>query len=154
MSQIEVENGSNINDVEQKRNTPTQFMNGLNDVKKLKIPSGNKNYQRLSNISMGDLLSHIQQKLSIQNKCILELITNEPHPCIKNNNEIHKAVMFYAKQFINKEICDEYPRCINESDDDYTDRLCHMIMLKHHPYKLQMIHCEYCIQKWMNDSKW
>ena len=140
--------------------TPTKV---FSDIRKLKIPSGKYNRHRLGNINMYDLLIHMQETLSLSNKCILELITNEEHKCVGvgTNADVSRRIRQFAEQFITDELKEKYPQhfkkdghSYDESDDDYICRLCHIIMQHDHPRKYQIIKCEECLQKWMNSSIW
>lgn len=142
------------------------------EVSKLKIPNGDKNYKRLTNMCNYDLLTHIQETLSMSNRCILELITNEDHQCINNNDTILNRIHQFAESNMNDEFILTHPRSKvryksdededgkpifstrDETDEEWHDRLCHLYMHAHHPHKLQMIKCEECIQHWLNSSKW
>lgn len=131
------------------------------EIQKLKVPGDDKNFKRLGNISMGDLLKHIQEPLSLKNMCIIELITNNFCKCMNNSPEIDIRVKKFAEQFITFELKKEFPQhfkkdgCeFDETDDSYISRLCHIIMHRNYPHKYQMIKCEECIAKWMNSSKW
>lgn len=139
------------------------------EIEKMKVPNGIHNRDRLLNTNTYDLLVHIQQSLSLNNRCILNLITNAEHKCLNTNETIQRRIHQYAEQFI-----DESFRILNprsriqfkiegtddqydyrpETDEEWFDRLCHLIMHKDHPAKLQMIKCEECIQEWLNTSKW
>ena len=100
---------------------------------------------------------------------ILEMITNEDHRCINMNETIQQRIRLFASQYIDDAFRMKYPRLkirvktgdgpfdfklVDETDDAWFDRLCHMYMHKNHPAKLQMIKCEECLQHWMNDDKW
>lgn len=139
------------------------------DVDKIKMPSGKRNSDRINNINDYDLLMHIQQTLSLTGRCILEMITNEDHRCINMNETIQRRIRLFASQYIDDAFRMEHPRLkirvktgdgpfdfklVDETDDAWFDRLCHMYMHKNHPAKLQMIKCEECLQHWMNDDKW
>lgn len=140
--------------------TPTKV---FSDITKLKIPSGKYNRHRLGNINMYDLLMHMQETLSLSNKCIIELITNEEHKCVGvgTNENVSRRIRQFAEQFITDELKKTYPQHFkkngynyDESDDDYICRLCHIIMQHEHPRKYQIIKCEECLQAWMNSSIW
>lgn len=124
------------------------------DVDKLKIPGGRINSHRLASINDYDLLCHIQQTLSLTGKCIIEMITNEDKQCIKHSDIIAKKIRLFAERFITNELKEKYPKHKDESDESYDERLCHLIIHRDHPNKLQMIKCEECIQQWMNSDKW
>ena len=137
------------------------------DVSKLKVPSGRTNGHRLLNINTYDLLAHIQETLSMSNRCIIELITNEDHRCLNMNKDIQRRIHRFAGQFIDDEFRKQHPRSKvkfkisadkydtrDETDEEWFDRLCHIFMHKEHPQKLQMIKCEECLQKWLNSSEW
>lgn len=139
------------------------------DVNKLKIPVGKLNRHRLCNLNMYDMLTHIQQTLSLNGRCILEMLTNEDHKCINMNDTIHQRIHYFCDKFITDEFKQEFPRIKvrfkvegtddeydyrDETDEEWYDRLCHLYMHKHHPSKLQMIKCEECIQCWLNSDKW
>lgn len=138
------------------------------DVDKMKQPPGPINSRRLLNTNMYDLLVHIQQSLSMNNRCILELITNESHSCLKMNDTIQRRIRQFALSYIDDDFRKSYPRSTfrykvpgretyatrEETDEEWDDRLCHMYMHINHPYKLQMIQCEECLQHWMNSDKW
>ena len=67
--------------------TYTMLINHLNKITEIpnqtfRIPHGNKNYVRLGNINLGDLLHHIQKGLNTKNLCCLQLITGELHGCL------------------------------------------------------------------------
>lgn len=69
-----------------------EFLKHMDDIvpvpmEKMKLPHGEKNYIRLSNINPCDLLTHIQKGLNMKNLCILQLITGELHECLKFNPE-------------------------------------------------------------------
>lgn len=132
------------------------------DITKLKIPSGRHNRDRLENINMYDLLMHMQEILLLSNKCILELITNESHPCVGVSDEdVRRRIRQFAEQFITDDLKKTYPQHFkkdghdyDESDEDYICRLCHIIMYYEYPRKYRIIKCEECLQKWMNSSIW
>lgn len=139
------------------------------DIDKLKIPTGKRNRDRINNINDYDLFAHIQQTLSLTGRCILEMITNEDHRCINMNETIQRRIRQFASQYIDDAFRMEHPRSkvrvktgegpfdfklVDETDEAWFDRLCHMYMHKNHPAKLQMIKCEECLQHWMNDDKW
>ena len=72
--------------------------------------------------------------------------------------ERHSARRFQSKE-ITEELKSRYPKIkdengVEESDESYICRLCHIIMHHNHPRMLQMIKCEECIQAWMNSDKW
>ena len=137
------------------------------EVPKMKQPPGCFNRERLLNTSMYDLLAHIQETLSLNNRCILELITNEQHPCIKTNDIILNRTRQFADTHMDKEFIentpkikmrvrigeDEYDERL-ETDEEWHDRMCHMYMHQYHPTKLQIIKCEECLQAWLNSDKW
>ena len=137
------------------------------DVKKLKEPHGRDNREKILNTNIYDLLSHIQETLSLSNRCILEIITNEYHTCLKTNDTILRRIHQFADKHMNDDFKnfnpkikmrikvgeDEYTERL-ETDDEWNDRLCHIYMHQFHQAKLQMIKCEECIQHWMNDDKW
>lgn len=65
----------------------TKIINDLNKItdipdQSFRIPHGEKNYQRLTNTYLGDLLHHIQKGLNKKDICCLQLITGELHKCI------------------------------------------------------------------------
>jgi hypothetical protein len=137
------------------------------DVDKLKVPSGRLNSHRLNNINMYELLTHIQQTLSLNNRCIIEMITNEDHRCINTNETIQRRIHLFAEKFINDDFKQANPKqkvrfkvdednfdYRDETDEEWLDRLCHIYMHRYHPSKLQMIKCEECLQCWMNSDKW
>jgi hypothetical protein len=129
------------------------------DIEKLKEPHGRHNYEKIGNISKGDMLIHIQQTLSIKNQCIIDIITGHPMRCLNHNETIDRTVKSFASKFITNELREIYPRQEYndgrvESDDDWECRLCHLIMQHNHPKKLQMIKCSECIRVWMNSEKW
>lgn len=67
--------------------TYTMLINHLNKITEIpnqtfRIPHGNKNYVRLGNTNLGDLLHHIQKGLNTKNLCCLQLITGELHECL------------------------------------------------------------------------
>ena len=67
--------------------TYTMLINHLNKITEIpnqtfRIPHGNKNYVRLGNTNLGDLLHHIQKGLNTKNLCCLQLITGELHGCL------------------------------------------------------------------------
>lgn len=132
------------------------------DIRKLKVPGGRTNGHKLNNINMYDLIMHIQETLSLSNKCIIELITNERHSCVGVGNEdVRRRIRQFAEQFITDDLKNTYPQFFkknghdyDESDDDYICRLCHIIMQYEYPHKYQIIKCEECLQKWMNSSIW
>lgn len=137
------------------------------DVKKLKEPHGRDNREKILNTNIYDLLSHIQETLSLSNRCILEIITNEYHTCLKTNDTILRRIHQFADKHMNDDFRNFNPKIKMrikvgedeyterwETDDEWNDRLCHMYMHQFHPVKLQMIKCEECIQHWMNDDKW
>lgn len=133
------------------------------DIRKLKVPMGRTNGHKLNNMNMYDLIMHMQETLSLSNKCVIELITNESHPCVStgSNEDVRRRIRQFAEQFITDELKKTYPQhfkkdghTYDESDDDYICRLCHIIMQHDHPRKYQIIKCEECLQKWMNSSIW
>lgn len=131
----------------------------LLELKKLKQPNGDKNYRRLGNVNKYDLLVHIQQSLNIKNLCIIEIITGHPTKCLNHNETIDRLVKNFASKDITQDLLELYPKLkddkgVEESDDSYHCRLCHIIMHHNHPRKLQMIKCEECIQKWLHSDKW
>ena len=137
------------------------------DVEKLKIPTGKCNRHRLNNVSDYDLLTHIQKTLSLTNRCIIEMITNEDHKCINTNPTIQNRIRQFAADHITEEFKKLHPRASytvkmsedvydirDETDEEWFDRLCHMYMHQFYPNMLQQIKCEECIQKWLNSDKW
>lgn len=124
------------------------------DVEKLKVPGGRLNCHRLNGVNDYDLLCHIQQTLSLTGRCILEMITNENRECIKHNDTIAQRIHFFASKFITDELKEKYPKHEDESNESYDERLCHLIMHRDHPKKLQMFKCEECIQRWLNSDIW
>lgn len=139
------------------------------DVEKLKVPTGKNNRHRINNISDYDLLCHIQSTLSLTGRCIIEMITNEDHLCIKTNDTIQRRIHQFAEKFITEEFKRDHPKTDvrfkvegtedrfdyrPETDEEWIDRLCHLIMHRNHPNKLQMIKCEECLQCWLNSDKW
>lgn len=137
------------------------------EVRKIKIPCGRTNSYRLLNINMYDLLSHMQETLSLTNRCVIELITNEDHRCLNMNDTIQRHINIFANEHMPDSFREANPRgeirikkendeytTRPETDEEYNDRLCHLYMHQFHPARLQMIKCEECLQKWMNDDKW
>ena len=137
------------------------------DVEKLKVPPGTNNRHRLNNINDYDLLSHIQKTLSLTNRCILEMITNEDHKCINTNQTMQNRIRQFAEERITEEFKTLHPKSTvsvkidedlydhrDETDEEWIDRLCHMYMHQYHPNMLQQIKCEECIQKWLNSNEW
>ena len=137
------------------------------EIQKLKTPIGKTNSHRLLNTNMYDLLSHIQKTLSLTNKCIIKLITNEDHRCINTNKTIQCRINTFANEHMSDSFKEANPRgeirikkendeytTRPETDEEYNDRLCHLYMHQYHPTRLQMIKCEECLQKWLNDDKW
>jgi hypothetical protein len=137
------------------------------EVKKLEVPNGKLNRHRLNNMCMYDLLSHIQETLSLSNRCIIELITNEDHKCLNMNDTIQHRINIFAEGLMTNDFRYKHPK-INvrikvgedkyderlETDEEWNDRLCHMFMHQYHPTRYQMIKCEECIQRWLSDEKW
>ena len=138
------------------------------EIQKIKVPYGKTNGSRLGNVNMYDLLSHIQETLSLTNRCIIELITNEDHRCLNMNDTIRRRINKFADDHITDSFRETYPRrniritkmgddgpeTRPETDEEWHDRLCHLYMHRYHPARLQMIKCEECLQKWLNDDKW
>lgn len=137
------------------------------DVEKLKHIVGTTNGHRINNINDYDLLTHIQQTLSLNGRCILEMITNEDHKCINNNETITRRIRQFAEKYMPDDFKETHPRAQvsyrisetefgyrDETDKEWHDRLCHIYIHQFHPSKLQMIKCEECIQKWMNSDIW
>lgn len=129
------------------------------EAEKLKEPHGAHNYQRIGNVSMGDLLVHIQQPLTAKNMCIIDMITGHPMKCIHHNETIDRVVKNIVSKDITPELKKMYPKVkfengTEESEDDYICRLCHIIMHHNQPRKLQMIKCTECIHQWLISSKW
>lgn len=137
------------------------------EIQKIKVPSGRTNSYRLLNMNMYDLLSHIQETLSLTNRCVIELITNEDHRCLNMNDTIQHRINIFANEHMPDSFREVNPRgeirikkendeytTRPETDEEYNDRLCHLYMHQFHPARLQMIKCEECLQKWMNDDKW
>ena len=138
-------------------------------VKPMKIPPGLYNRHRILNTSTYDLFVHIQESLATNNRCIIDLITNNSHKCPNTTDTIQRRIHQYAEQFIDDAFIDSNPRnkvqCKVdgtdnqftyrwETDEEWHDRLCHLMMHRNHPQKLQMIKCEECLQEWLNSSKW
>ena len=138
-------------------------------VEKMKIPPGRFNRHRMLNISTYDLLVHLQESLSLNNRCIINLITNEEHKCPNTTDTIQRRIHQYAEQFIDDSFIELHPRTKVqyrvegkenefdyrwETDEEWHDRLCHLMMHRHHPHKLQMIKCEECLQAWLNSPIW
>lgn len=143
--------------------------NTYHEIEKMKIPNGKLNRHRILNTNTYDLLTHIQQSLSLNNRCILELITNETHRCPIMNDTIKRRIQQFANNYIDDEFRKNYPRQRKfikdekreghyivrpETDEEWFERLCHIMMHQNHPFKLQMIKCEECIQSWLNSSTW
>lgn len=137
------------------------------DVEKLKEPHGRDNRDRLINTNMYDLLAHMQETLSLSNRCILELITNEDHACLKTNNTILRRIRQFADKHMDEAFIKSTPKIKLhikvdedkyderwETDDEWHERMCHVYMHRYHPAKLQMIKCEECLQCWLNSDKW
>jgi hypothetical protein len=137
------------------------------DVEKLKHIVGTTNGHRINNINDYDLLIHIQQTLSLNGRCILEMITNEDHKCINNNETITRRIRQFAEKYMPDDFKETHPKTQvsyrisesefgyrDETDKEWHDRLCHIYIHQFHPSKLQMIKCEECIQKWMNSDIW
>jgi hypothetical protein len=102
---------------------------------------------------------NIQMKMSMQNKCILEYITDAEHVCPNwGDDEVKRKIINFASKYVNDDLREEYPRIIKEDytedDEDWFARLCHIVMQHKFPKRLQMIKCEQCLQRWMNSSKW
>lgn len=131
----------------------------LLEISKLKEPHGDKNYRRLGNVSKYDMLIHIQQTLNVKNLCIIDIITGHNMKCPNHSKTIDMRVEAFASKEITEELKSRYPKMkddngVEESDESYMCRLCHIIMHHNHPRMLQMIKCEECIQAWMNSDKW
>lgn len=137
------------------------------DIEKLKVPGGRTNGHRINNINDYDLLTHIQETLSLTGRCIIEMITNEDHVCLKMNDTILRRIHQFADKNMDESFILSNPKIKMhvkidedkyeerwETDDEWHDRLCHMYMHQYHPAKLQMIKCEECMQKWLNSDKW
>lgn len=175
MAKFEMEDGTVISsghymdklDSNNSSHTYKSIFSSKLDIEKLKIPSGKDNRHRLGNLCTYDLLIHIQETLSLNNRCIIYLITNEEHKCPVTNDIIRRKIHQFAEKFITNELRETYPRqkirykikddefdYRFETDEEWMDRLCHLIMHKDHPYKLHMIQCEECLQTWLNSSKW
>ena len=137
------------------------------DVPKMKEPHGRYNRDRLLNTNMYDLLAHMQETLSLSNRCVLELITNENHTCLKTNDTILRRIHQFADKHMDEAFIKSTPKIKLhikvdedkyderwETDEEWHDRMCHVYMHRYHPAKLQMIKCEECLQCWMNSDKW
>lgn len=64
-----------------------ELANSINKIETIpdqsfRIPHGDKNFRRLTNTFLGDLLHHIQKGLNTKNLCCLQLITGEKHKCL------------------------------------------------------------------------
>lgn len=186
MAKVELDDGSIISsshymdmlDKEMRHTSELMHMQGLMEyersvnnrsVEKLKVPPGRFNRHRVLNISMYDLFVHIQESLSLNNRCIINFITNNEHRCPNTTDTIQRRIHQYAEQFIDNAFIELHPRTKIqyriegeentfdyrwETDEEWNDRLCHLMMHQHHPRKLQMIKCEECLQEWLNSSKW
>lgn len=133
---------------------PKKVSSKLEDIDKLHIPHGDKNYKRINNVNDSDMLIHIQQYLAPSNRCILDMITSGEHTCQKTNDNIRRVLHQYALSQIDDDLKDDYPRYFDENEDDYIDRLCHIIMHTKHPQKLRMLYCSECIRNWLNSQEW
>lgn len=134
---------------------PNKAVITIKDTDKLHIPHGDKNYIRINNINDADMLVHIQQHLVHSNRCIIDILTSSSsNECQKINDNIRKKVHEYSISKIDDDWKNMYPQYIDESDEDYLDRLCHIIMHHECPQKLKMIYCNECICNWLNSSKW
>jgi hypothetical protein len=143
-------------DITDSRDIGKPKKNGINNVvtEALHIPHGDINRKRINNICDADLLIHLQQYLIPTGRCIIDMITSSHHECIKTTDDIRRSVRQYASSRITKELYNEYPQYCDESADDYIDRLCHIIMHKHNPWKSEMMYCGECIRKWLNSHEW
>jgi hypothetical protein len=126
----------------------------LNDIEKLHTPAGDRNSNRVLNISPYDLLTHIQQTMSQRNVCIIELLTSKHMRCIPMNDTILRNIRRYAESSITDDFKKEYPRLDGENEECYINRLCHIMMHTQHPQKLHRIQCNECIQQWLNSREW
>lgn len=131
----------------------------LLEIEKLKEPHGDKNYRRLGNVCKYDLLVHIQQSLNAKNLCIIDIITGHSMKCPNHNESIDRNVKAYASKEISDDLKKLYPKIVDdngieEDDESYYCRLCHLVMHHNHPKMLQMIKCQECIRIWMNSDKW
>ena len=139
------------------------------EITKMKVPNGIDNRHRIVNTNTYDLLVHIQQSLSLNNRCIINLITNEEHKCLNTNDTIQRRIHQFAESYIDEQFALLNPRskvkykvegtdnCYDErdeTDEEWLDRLCHLMMIHNHPRKLQMIKCEECIYNWLKSSIW
>lgn len=139
------------------------------EIEKIKIPHGKRNSDRLLNSNIYDILSHMQETLSLTNRCVIELITNEDHRCINMNEAIQRHINIFADKCMPESFRDENPRMKIrykvpdtedqfeyrwETDEEWYDRLCHIFMHRMYPQKLQTIKCDECLQQWLNSDKW
>lgn len=123
-------------------------------VPKMKIPHGKNNSQRLLNTCPYDLLCHIQESLTVFNRCIISMITNEPRRCLPINDNLRNRINAFAAAFITDDLKKEFPQHPDETDDGYYNKLCHIAMHRYQPSKLQSIRCEECISNWLHSSEW
>ena len=139
--------------------TPPRYTFEDIGIPNMKIPSGKTNYDRILNTNEYDLLDHIQKKMSLQNKCILEYITDYEHRCPNWGDDVVKEkIIRFASQYVDDALKERYPRIerdgYTEDDEEWFSRLCHIVMQHRFPKHLQMIKCEQCLQKWMNSCEW
>lgn len=131
------------------------FINpSINNVGGIKIPIGDRNYRRITNVCLSDLLKHIQYHMIPNNRCILKIITGEDHECIKTNDDILRRIDVFADEHVTDEIISSYPKHDDETDEDYKSRLHHIIMHQYFSHHLNEIRCDECIQRWLNSEKW
>ena len=166
MMQLLLDTGG-LSDINDPLPSFTNKIKNHTNVRKMNVPSGRMNCFKLDNINMYDLLTHIQETLSLSNRCIIEMITNEDHQCIKTTDELRKRIQCFAKEYITDEFRELHPRSKvryktddgefdyrTETDAEWFDRLCHLFMHEKYPDKLRTYKCDECIRRWMISDKW
>lgn len=123
------------------------------DVPKMSIPHGKCNRHRLLNTNTYDMLVHLQETLSLNKRCILELITNEDHKCIGMNETITKKIRVFSEEHMDDSFM-ELTHLAGWDKNDTTDDIYKLFMHLKYPNKLKMFCCEECIQQWLNSEKW
>lgn len=125
------------------------------DIKELKKPHGKDNRHRLMNVNDYDLLSVIQQRLLLQNKCILDYITGGMHMCpFWGYDNIRHDIVEFAEKYVTETYRKRYPKDDDESEKMYNERLCHEVMKNRFPKQLQSFKCKHCLQHWLNSYEW
>lgn len=149
--------GSRLSDILSKDDTNINVSSYIPDVcirsiKPLVVPHGRRNLHRFVNINPCDLLTHLQQSMTNNDRCILTALTTKPKSCMKTDNLLMKRLEAFT-DIINR-VKDEYPKYEDESEYEYMDRILDIIMRTKQSDDITMIRCNQCIQQWLISEEW